>query len=681
MHQYNASEQEGIALSTCRSNRPEEPSLSIDLDAHRQDRADSWTSSLVSTGDDSLASSRSSHRRPSTPDASLHLSSVPLADGELSIAHEVYASGHEHQVKYASNLGEERMEAQRHIEVLPVFPQPMRSSIQSAKEKMDSPSQGSEFSISAYDYSPHVPQGETWTGVTTEEKEEEEDTLSKVAPARRSRVASCTVIVPGTVKDHATQNDRQQVNEPPTPISTKSSMKKKKKAPATPSAAEMSLDSPKAGTVKKRRRAVTIANPPEAHDASENLRRQSSPPTLSTARFATGSYATLSPAALVKKQYEATTHRPVGMDQIRPSTSLAGTATPSRLGLGAPLSLRPSTAGAASSAANRHISPAALFKPLPALPTPKQSQEIPSPAPSSSRNRSGFLSVQTSPRKTTFSRPGTASPAARSFGLVAPYTNLSPTYRDYRSLKSRESFSSLLNNHDTKKQNSDDKSGNTRSRSTSVSSRASTGKTSKRGRATELLEKYTGPSRYISFAIDQESFREICPIFELVETVQQPVKLSSSSGGSSSDSTNGTTTYGSTAATTTTTYRYLPIHADQAYPFHHATLEPPPILRRLLIDKYEKYDFINRQSVLPIKNEGIYAVKGSSAANNSKDSAGKGDCQPSWRFEYRVMDRVNLLGKPIPGEKVSFSCTVIKAVFPLGANEDLLLIHCYIVRT
>lgn len=663
MHQYHASEQEGIALHTSGIDMAEERNPPVALDAHRQDRADSWTSSLVSTGDDSLASSSSSsHCRPSTPDASLHLSSVSSADGKLLPAHEVYASGHEHQAKYASRIMDERTEIPRHIEVLPVYPHLIRNSSLSEKESMHSPSQGSEFSISAYDYSPHIPQGETWTGVTT--VEDVEETLSKLAPTRRSRVASCTVTTTATVKDQATQSERQQTNEPPTPVSTKSSMKKKKKAPPPPSA-EVSLDSPKVGTVKKRRRAVTIANPPEAYDASANLRRQSSPPTLSTARFATGSYATLSPAALVKKQYEATSHSPRGTDNmVRPSTSLAGTATRNRLGLGAPLSLRPSTAGAVSNASNRHISPAAVFKPLPALPTPKRPQEIPSPA-LSSRNISGFLSVQTSPRKTTFSRPGTASPAARSFGLVAPYTNLSPTYRDYRSLKSRESFSSLLN-HDTNK-NLDDKSGNTRSRSASVSSRASTGKASKRGGANEILEKCTGPPRYISFAIDQESFREICPIFELVETMQQPVKLSSNSG-SSSDSNNGTTNGSSYA--TTTTYRYLPIHTDQAYPFHHATLEPPPILRRLLIDKYEKYNFINKQSVLPIKNEGIYAVKGSSAANINKDNSVKGDYQPSWRFEYRVMDRVNLLGKPIPGEKVSFSCTVINAfwVFPLGAT-------------
>ncbi|KAK9900516.1 hypothetical protein P389DRAFT_13752 [Cystobasidium minutum MCA 4210] len=335
----------------------------------------------------------------------------------------------------------------------------------------------------------------------------------------------------------------------------------------------------------------------------------------------------------------------------RPSTSIATSATPSssRSRLGTPLSSRPSTAVTAYES-NRIVSPATLFKPLPALPTPKcpkpQQQREEAFTPAIPVNpRPGFLSVQTSPRKATFSRPGTASPAARSFGLVAPYANLSPTYRDYRSLKSRESFSSLLEGGN-KGSSSSSSSGNARSRSVSVSSHASVGmgKKSKAG-SEEGTEKPVGPPRYISFAIDQETFREICPIFELVETVHHPAKALNSSSSSSCPSTLADEgVVHRTPSPMIIAYRYLPIHTDQAYPFHHAALEAPPILRRLLVDKYEKFEFMNKQSVLPIKNEGIYAVKGTSS---------KGD--HTWRFEYRVTDRLNLLGKPIPGEKVSSS--------------------------
>lgn len=592
---------------------------STDSLAPRQDRADSWTSSLVSTGDDSIASSNSSsstqqQHQQQRQSKSLQSFTIIQAEGRLLPPHDDYETGPNASIQYFS-LPEEQDDLSN---VNFVEKSARHSLIRSIKEEgnMDSPSL-SEFSISAYDYSPIIPQKEgsnqctsfSGANVLNDDLKREENRRTSASLPRR-RLNSCTATLP------APQPGVGNIEkiEPPTP-SSKSTKSKKKKNQQLPPPHETSVVEPDAKIVaaKKRPRAVTIANPPDSQAGNKSLRRQSSPPNLSMPRFQ-ATYATLSPAITGR------TYRKTPFDDQRPATALP------RPVHSRDVLARPSTA-ITSAESNRVISPAALFKPLPPLPNLYESSSN-----TGSSKRPGFLSVQTSPRKANFSRPTTASPAARSFGLVAPYTNLSPTYRDYRSLKSRESFSSLLDNGKKGK----DEGGN-RSRSVSVSSSS----TNRGGMSNENIGRAPGPPRYISFAIDQESFREICPIFELEGTLHQSLGSSSSSSSSTAGQQGSSNTISQRAGVM---YRYLPIHTDQAYPFHHATLEPPPVLRRLLMDKYERYDFINKQSVLPIKNEGIYAVKGLSCRG-----------EYGWRFEYRVVDRLNLVGKAIPGEKVSFA--------------------------
>ena len=78
-----------------------------------------------------------------------------------------------------------------------------------------------------------------------------------------------------------------------------------------------------------------------------------------------------------------------------------------------------------------------------------------------------------------------------------------------------------------------------------------------------------------------------------------------------------------------------------SYPFHHSSMESAPVLRRLIVPGHEDRDFISRQTTLPIKTEGIYAIG---------STEGKG--RWVWKFVYRVSDRMSLMGKAMQGEKV-----------------------------
>jgi len=113
--------------------------------------------------------------------------------------------------------------------------------------------------------------------------------------------------------------------------------------------------------------------------------------------------------------------------------------------------------------------------------------------------------------------------------------------------------------------------------------------------------------------IDQESFREIRPVFMF----------------SFYDNSTGIV-------------EYMPKEPLASHPFHYGAIEAAPTLRRLVMPSYEDRDFLGKQATLPIKHEGIYVVAG---------VEGKG--RWTWRFTYRISNRISLMGKAMLGEKVS----------------------------
>lgn len=461
------------------------------LGAPRQERADSWTSSSASMEYSSSSSSNSATTIPITPASDAFPASQDVSSG----------------------LG---------------------SPMQTDSHKRSNTAT-SEFSVSAYNYTPLLDQGplvDNWTTSTAEVglssvSSITQETLPKLSKDVRKR----TVSVAAAKDKHSGLNGEKQI--------------------------------------KKRRRAATLATRPEDMIKSiEGARPQTSPPPLTRTRFVEG--------------YATTKKRPNG-----PHSAMDLMTTPTRL------PVRPSTTGNDS-----RMSPLTLLKPLPSVPALRSTQ--------TATKKPSLLSIETSPRRPTLSRPATASPAARSFGLVSIPSPSRPS-GSYAHVRNRNSVGSVA-------ELKNDMIG--RSRAVSVSSQASGSITPQQGSS--------WPPRYITLAIDQESFRKVAPVLELQEELaKSPSPLASES------------------AVTGQILRYLPVYPDHTYPFHHSAMEGCPVLRKLCIEGQEDKSFMHKQSILPIKNEGIYAVKGASA---------KGEHQ--WRFEYRVEDRLNLVGKPIPGEKV-----------------------------
>jgi hypothetical protein len=149
----------------------------------------------------------------------------------------------------------------------------------------------------------------------------------------------------------------------------------------------------------------------------------------------------------------------------------------------------------------------------------------------------------------------------------------------------------------------------------------------------------------IDLMIDQENFREIRPTFRLVGMHAA---------------------YGGQALA-----EFRPVER-RAFNFHHSSLDPDPILRRLLVDGDEEHDGFSRLAVLSLKSEGVYAITGVETARAPRsvqvgsfhplgaDVSQKSDVKLTWKFVYLVADRLSSSGIPLPGEKtvtpLSFSC-------------------------
>lgn len=161
----------------------------------------------------------------------------------------------------------------------------------------------------------------------------------------------------------------------------------------------------------------------------------------------------------------------------------------------------------------------------------------------------------------------------------------------------------------------------------------------------------------IELWIDQEGFRFVRPAF----------RLATYSGPSSSDTITHpmrTLTHGRA--------EFLPIKT-QSCVFHHAPLDPLPVLRKMVMAGDDTRDYISRQASLAIKSNGVYSVSGTETFDPGPSSphgpdslsppqTGHHPTKLTWRFEYAVDDIRP--GSPPRGRQaerrltpLSFSCS------------------------
>ena len=151
--------------------------------------------------------------------------------------------------------------------------------------------------------------------------------------------------------------------------------------------------------------------------------------------------------------------------------------------------------------------------------------------------------------------------------------------------------------------------------------------------------------------IDQEGFRLIQPAF----------KLSGYTSVSSDDPATDLVN-----ALTHGTAEFVPVNR-QAYFFHYAPLDPPPVLRKLTMADDDTRDYISRQATLAIKTNGVYSVSGTESFDcgppspRSPTNHGHAPLRLMWRFEYLVDDRHPDAARKRQVEKtltpLSFSCS------------------------
>ena len=153
--------------------------------------------------------------------------------------------------------------------------------------------------------------------------------------------------------------------------------------------------------------------------------------------------------------------------------------------------------------------------------------------------------------------------------------------------------------------------------------------------------------------IDQEGFRLIRPAFKLAGYTTDADPF-----GPSSTSITNSLAQGNA--------HFHPVKGE-GYLFHHAALDPLPVLRKLTMAEDDTRDYISRQAYLAIKTNGTYSVRGSEAFDigSLNPHAPTGSAHPAahasprltWRFEYQVEDAV----RSKAGEKLltplSFSCS------------------------
>ncbi|KAH9486227.1 hypothetical protein JR316_0000291 [Psilocybe cubensis] len=143
----------------------------------------------------------------------------------------------------------------------------------------------------------------------------------------------------------------------------------------------------------------------------------------------------------------------------------------------------------------------------------------------------------------------------------------------------------------------------------------------------------------VQFLIDQEGFRAAHPSFKFGGVAR--IRPSQNS-----------------KAPLIVMAQFRPV-ARQAFHFHHAPFESPPILRRVTVNFDETHDYLSRQALLTLKNNGVYVLHGHEISHTSPELESS---KLFWQFEYLIDDRrVETSGRVMEGEKImtplTFSCT------------------------
>ena len=571
-----------VHVSNVGPRRRSSASSSTSSQKERMDRAGSWTSSLLSVGQESAASSVLPTPEPSPravlfgqPKASMspvHLPTVEEQAVQAAVAPE------------SEVLASLRQEASN--------PANTRSA-----------SVNSDFSISAYDYSPMLGHQKT---------RGDSPHLRTVPGTRFSSESSAPVRL---VEQDGDVQRLQAGSSASSAPSRRSSAQTAGSTSESVRSAQGTSCSVKMGglsglgaaremkeQIKGRRRAATNAD--HLTDDQTVARRQSSPPTSTPARFQ--AQHNLAHGTISARQRSLF----LG-DRPRTANDRAPCSPLSRLTFGTdrPRGTTASDKGIASALHSTDYIFAHAYGPAP----PR----------SANSSKAG-------------SRPGTSTGkalggiVASSFGLISPAG-------DHRSVYSGGSQSSSV---DDPSHASDEArllgTGSVRSRSRSTSSYASsTARLVGGAQGPQPADEWTGPPQFFSLSIDQEAFREIYPVFRL-----------------------------HSVDPTAASVEYLPAAGPRrCYPFHHAAMEVPPILRSLNVVGAEDRDFFARQAVLPIKQEGIYEVR-----------AEEGKARYWWKFRYTVGDRLSIIGKALPGEKVGcLLARLLSSAFEADACADAAL--------
>lgn len=116
---------------------------------------------------------------------------------------------------------------------------------------------------------------------------------------------------------------------------------------------------------------------------------------------------------------------------------------------------------------------------------------------------------------------------------------------------------------------------------------------------------------------------------------------------------------------------FMPLKRE-VFAFHHAALEPAPILRRLTMKGDDSHDYISKQATLTLKVNGVYTVHGTESSHSHSPfhfdlserdptSALESQTTLNWKLDYFVGDKRTDKGKLVPGEKtftpLLFSCS------------------------
>ncbi|KAJ7597476.1 hypothetical protein C8J56DRAFT_818049 [Mycena floridula] len=152
----------------------------------------------------------------------------------------------------------------------------------------------------------------------------------------------------------------------------------------------------------------------------------------------------------------------------------------------------------------------------------------------------------------------------------------------------------------------------------------------------------------LEFLIDQEGFRSAQPTFRFMG-YSDCVRLLNT-GGRAIDGG---------------CVHFMPVKRE-AFHFHYAPLDGPPVLRRITVKDEDPRDYISRQAILPLKFNGPHSVQGTesllpSDAINLRVS--QSNLKVTWRLDYLVQDRrTNAQGRVArEGEKtltpLTFSCS------------------------